>query len=119
MHANTKPKQTNVSPTRAGEQASRRSKGAGEQGSDLHTRRVGKNLTYLVVPRGEVGAGVKVHEQAAPEGVPGLRPAEGGVRAVVHHVQQGESLACVRFFFTHQKVGQRDDDDDEGKDNKK
>lgn len=47
---------------------------------------------YLVVPRGEVGAGVEVHEEPAPEGVPVLRPAEGGVRAVVHHVQQRERL---------------------------
>lgn len=49
-------------------------------------------LPYLVVPRGEVRAGVKVHEQAAPEGVPLLRPPERGVRAVVHHVQQRERL---------------------------
>ena len=51
-----------------------------------------KPSLYLVVPRGKVGAGVEVHEQAPPEGVPVLGPPERGVRAVVHHVQQRERL---------------------------
>ena len=47
----------------------------------------------LVVPGGHRAAHVEVHEESAPEPPPGLGMSEGGVGAVVHHVEERKRLA--------------------------